>query len=102
MGLPDFVREVVLGWLFYILIIMLVLYVMWSFLVFLALDVRRIHDIGLCGWWILIGLVPFIGAIVVFIFTVIKGNVGDNKYGPDPIKPIVVPDSGTPLASGQL
>ena len=81
LGLPDFIQEVVLGWLSYILIIALVLYVMWSFLVFLALGVRRIHDIGLSGWWIFIGLIPFIGAIVVFVFTVIAGNASDNKYG---------------------
>ncbi len=90
-GLPDFVREVVLGWLFYILIVILVLYVIWSFLVFLALGVRRIHDIGLSGWWILIGLVPSIGVIVIFIFTVIKGNVGDNKYGSDPLGSVIAP-----------
>lgn len=31
-------------------------------LVWLALAVRRLHDIGKSGWWILIQLVPFIGA----------------------------------------
>ena len=91
MGLPFFVQEVILGWLFYIILIMIVLFVIWSFLVFLALGVRRIHDIGLSGWWIFIDLIPVIGVIVIFIFTVIKGNAGDNKYGPDPLGLVVVP-----------
>jgi uncharacterized membrane protein YhaH (DUF805 family) len=90
MGLPFFVQEVILGWLFYIIILALVLYVMCSFFVFLALGVRRIHDIGLSGWWMLVTLIPFIGGIVVFIFTLIKGNAGDNKYGSDPLGSVVV------------
>jgi uncharacterized membrane protein YhaH (DUF805 family) len=97
MGLPFFVQEVVLGWLFYLLLIALVLYVMASFFMFLALIVRRTHDIGLSGWWVLIGLVPFIGTLAIFIFMVVGGNTGDNKYGPDPIKPIVISDLGTPV-----
>jgi uncharacterized membrane protein YhaH (DUF805 family) len=99
-GLP-YVQDV-LAWVAYALIIMITLYVIGSFLMFLALAVRRIHDIGLCGWWVLVGFIPFIGAIVIFVFTVMRGNTGDNKYGPDPIKPIVVPVAGMPSAGGQL
>ena len=50
----------------------------------LAVTARRLHDIGKSGWWILISLIPIIGEIVLFIFTVIKGNAGANKYGEDP------------------
>ncbi len=98
---PLYVQDA-LAWVAYALIILITLYVIGSFLMFLALAVRRIHDIGSSGWWVLVGFIPFIGAIVIFVFTVIRGNIGDNKYGPDPIKPIVVPDSGMPLAGGQL
>jgi uncharacterized membrane protein YhaH (DUF805 family) len=90
LGLPDFIEEIVFGWLFYLFLLALVVYVTGSFLVFLALAVRRIHDIGLSGWLVLIGLVPFFGTLVIFIFTLIPGNLGDNKYGPDQIRPIVV------------
>ena len=38
------------------------------FLPGLAIAVRRLHDIGRSGWWILISLVPFIGGIVLFVF----------------------------------
>jgi uncharacterized membrane protein YhaH (DUF805 family) len=49
----------------------------------LAVTVRRLHDIGCSGWWYLISFVPF-GGIVLFIFTVLPGNSGDNLYGRDP------------------
>lgn len=50
----------------------------------IAVSVRRLHDTGRAGWWILIGLVPFIGGIVLLIFLVLDGNPGDNEYGPSP------------------
>ena len=37
----------------------------------IALSVRRLHDIGRTGWWLLIGFIPFIGAIVLLIFFVL-------------------------------
>ncbi|MBO5062656.1 MAG: DUF805 domain-containing protein [Prevotella sp.] len=49
----------------------------------LAVTVRRLHDIGRSGWWILIGLVPFIGAIIMLIFN-ITDSKPDNQYGPNP------------------
>jgi uncharacterized membrane protein YhaH (DUF805 family) len=49
----------------------------------LALAVRRLHDSGRTGWWLLIGLIPVIGTIVLIIFYV-QDSQGDNKYGPSP------------------
>ena len=49
-------------------------------LVLLALLVRRLHDIGKSGWWVFIGLVPIAGPIVLFIFTVLDGTAGLNRY----------------------
>lgn len=49
----------------------------------LAVSVRRLHDIGRSGLWLLICLTG-IGAIVIFIFSLLAGTVGDNQYGPDP------------------
>lgn len=51
----------------------------------LAVQVRRLHDIDRTGWWLLIGLVPLIGWIVLLIFYVQRGTEGDNRFGPDPI-----------------
>ena len=50
----------------------------------LAVLVRRLHDTGKSGWWVLIGLVPFVGTIVLFIFSVLNSDAGVNKYGESP------------------
>jgi uncharacterized membrane protein YhaH (DUF805 family) len=50
----------------------------------LALGVRRLHDTDRSGWWILIVLIPLIGAIVLLVFLVLDSTPGDNSYGPNP------------------
>ena len=50
----------------------------------LAVTVRRLHDTDHTGWWLLIGLVPLIGAIVLLIFTLQDSKPGDNQYGANP------------------
>ena len=50
----------------------------------LAVTVRRLHDTGRTGWWILIGLIPVIGNIVLLIFLVLDSEPGANEYGPNP------------------
>lgn len=50
----------------------------------LAVTVRRLHDIGRTGWWILISLIPLIGTIVLLVFTCTDSEPGDNQYGPNP------------------
>ena len=52
----------------------------------LAVGVRRLHDTDRSGWWLLIGLIPLIGAIVLFVFLVSGGTRGPNRFGPDPIE----------------
>ncbi len=49
----------------------------------LAVGVRRLHDTGRSGWWILIGLIPVIGTIVLIVFYV-QDSHSDNQYGPSP------------------
>ena len=60
------------------------IYALAVFLPSIAVGARRLHDIGKTGWWQLIGLVPFIGIIVLIIFYVMDSNPGDNQYGPNP------------------
>ena len=50
----------------------------------LAVTIRRLHDTDRTGWWLLIGLVPLIGTIVILVFMIIEGDASDNEYGPDP------------------
>jgi uncharacterized membrane protein YhaH (DUF805 family) len=50
----------------------------------LAVAVRRLHDTDRSGWWILIALIPLIGAIVLLVFFVQDGTPGPNRFGPSP------------------
>lgn len=50
----------------------------------LAVSVRRLHDSGRSGWWLLIALVPLLGAIVLIVFACLDSEEGDNQYGPNP------------------
>lgn len=51
--------------------------------------IRRLHDIGLTGWWILAGFVPFLGGLFLFICTLIPSERRVNKHGlyPKPVTP---------------
>ena len=50
----------------------------------IAVGVRRLHDIGKEGWWLLIGLIPVIGWIVLIYFYVQDSEPGANAYGANP------------------
>jgi len=50
----------------------------------LALAVRRLHDVGKSGWFLLIALIPIIGGIWLFVLVVTDSQPGSNEYGPNP------------------
>ncbi len=50
----------------------------------IGVGVRRLHDTGRSGWWLLIGLIPLIGAIILIIYFVSDSQEGTNQYGPSP------------------
>ncbi|MGY1500069.1 DUF805 domain-containing protein [Streptomyces sp. QTS52] len=50
----------------------------------LGVGVRRLHDTGRSGWWILFGIVPLVGSITLLVFACLEGDAGENKYGPNP------------------
>ncbi|GLF99404.1 hypothetical protein SYYSPA8_33925 [Streptomyces yaizuensis] len=60
------------------------LYAIATFLPSLAVTVRRLHDTGRSGWWILLNLVPLVGWIIVLVFTCLDGEPHDNKWGQNP------------------
>ena len=49
-----------------------------------AVAVRRMHDVGMSGWFLLINLLPTIGSLVFFIFTLFDSQNYKNKWGPNP------------------
>ena len=50
----------------------------------LALSVRRLHDIGRTGWWVLISIIPVIGAVVLLVCMLLDSEPGSNRYGANP------------------
>jgi len=60
------------------------IYTLAVFLPAIGVTIRRLHDTDRSGWWILITLIPVIGAIWVLVLLVLDGTAGQNQYGPDP------------------
>lgn len=81
-----------------------------TFVPSLAVGVRRLHDTNRSGWWMLLGVVPYLLSIVLLlsgslalaatmgivallcaiallVFMVLPGTNGPNQYGPDPKGP---------------
>ncbi|HMB40461.1 MAG TPA: DUF805 domain-containing protein [Balneolaceae bacterium] len=50
----------------------------------IGVSIRRLHDIGKTGWWLLIAFIPLVGLIVLIYFYVQEGDTGPNEYGPNP------------------
>jgi len=50
----------------------------------IAVGVRRLHDTGRSGWWMLLALVPLIGGIILLVFFCLDSQPGDNAHGPNP------------------
>lgn len=58
-------------------------YTLIMFIPLLSVQIRRLHDIDRTGFWILISIIPIIGAIVLLIFMCLKGSEGENRFGPE-------------------
>ena len=50
----------------------------------LAVCVRRLHDIGKSGWYYFIGLIPFIGWIILLVWFCKEGEYDSNEWGENP------------------
>lgn len=60
------------------------IFVIAHFLPGLAAAIRRMHDIGRSGWWILISLVPFIGVFIMIYWLAKRSEAGTNRFGDNP------------------
>jgi uncharacterized membrane protein YhaH (DUF805 family)/cold shock CspA family protein len=69
-----------------------------TFLPGLAVTIRRQHDIGLSGWFYLLILLPYVGGLIIFVFTLIPSQKHENRWGPVPegvtIPPPFAPQAG--------
>jgi Predicted membrane protein len=50
----------------------------------LGVTVRRLHDTGKSGWFILLGLIPLVGEIILIVFCAQDSQPGANTYGENP------------------
>ena len=64
--------------------VVMIVYALIMFIPSLSLQVRRLHDTGKSGWLLLLSFIPTLGAIIIFVFTVLDSTPGANKYGPNP------------------
>ncbi len=59
-------------------------YALIVFLPNLAVTIRRLHDLGFSGWWLLAGLIPFVGLLGAIPLLFVEGENRANQYGPNP------------------
>jgi len=76
-----------------ILFFFLALFGLGTLLPMLAVQVRRLHDIDKSGWNMLWFIIPLVGFILMIVWYCRLGTVGENRFGPDPLAP-VVPEAG--------
>ena len=75
-----------------------------------VISIKRLHDLNRSGWWYFIALAAFLGAsfgdafvyvgfglslVALVGFGFIRGTVGPNQYGPDPLASSEQPDTDT-------
>ena len=60
------------------------LFLLGSLIPSIAVTFRRLHDTDRSAWWLLIGLIPFLGSIVLIVFYCLPGTPGPNRFGPAP------------------
>jgi uncharacterized membrane protein YhaH (DUF805 family) len=61
--------------------VLYILYLLALIVPSLAVTFRRLHDTDKSGWWILIGLVPFVGGIILLVLMCIDSTSGANQWG---------------------
>jgi uncharacterized membrane protein YhaH (DUF805 family) len=66
--------------------VILVIYYIAAFIPNFSIAVRRLHDTNRSGWFLLMGLIPFIGSIIMLVFFSQESDLHANKWGhvPDP------------------
>ncbi len=85
-ALANLIIFIVLGLLIAVSNFFWVLYIGYSLAVIvptIAVAIRRLHDTNKSGWWLLIGLIPF-GGIVLLVFYILEGTNGPNDHGVAP------------------
>jgi uncharacterized membrane protein YhaH (DUF805 family) len=51
----------------------------------IAVSVKRCHDRNRSGWFLLVSLIPIIAIWVIVEIWFLRGTIGENRFGPDPV-----------------
>ena len=65
------------------------LFDLFIFIPYLAVCIRRLHDTGNSGWWVIIALIPIIGTIWLLVLVCSNSEPGTNEWGDNPKEQIV-------------
>ncbi len=65
---------------------MLTYYMLITFIPRMAVTIRRLHDVGLSGFFYLMYFVPIVGGLVVFVLTLLPSEADTNIHGPGPFQ----------------
>ena len=57
------------------------LYILAALVPGIAVSIRRLHDGDRSGWWMLVGCVPFLGAIGLLVLMALPGTPSSNRFG---------------------
>lgn len=57
---------------------------------YIAVAIRRLHDINLSGWWVLIALIPVAGTLILLIAMMFPGSQEKNRFGPAVANPATI------------
>ena len=83
-ALANFLIYIVLAILLNVASIFWILYIGYALAVIvpsIAVAIRRLHDTNKSGWFLLIGLIPFVGVILLIVFYATEGTNGPNDHG---------------------
>lgn len=78
----DIRRDLI--WVAVIFTVVVIVLAVFLFIVYLSVSVRRLHDSGRDGAYILIHFIPFVGPFLILYFMILKGDESENHYGPPP------------------
>ena len=63
--------------------ILMMVFLLGTFIPNLAVTVRRLHDTGRSGWWYLLSFIPSVGSTIILVFCCLDSEP-DNQWGPNP------------------
>ena len=65
--------------------------ILFCFYLVVVLMVKRLHDLNLRGWWLLLALIPIVSIGLGNALFFVSGTAGPNRFGPSPSEPTIPP-----------